>query len=138
MKAILNNKKVLICFIIVIIILFAVGLFLFLNKDEETSLTANKVKVKYGVAEELYNSLEKRDLGSDKEYVSKLYGYTYDENENVEITVKEGYTLNNKVYDLDGKEIGNYSEDTFKATMDKATSKKYSYSKTNDGYKLNN
>ena len=44
--------------------------------------------------------------------------------------------LNNKVYDLSGKEIGDYSKDTINKVLDNATRETYKYIKDGNSYKL--
>ncbi len=131
----LKNKKVLIIIgVIVVIIIIAVLLIMFLPKA--TNEVSAGPKVKHNVVNELYQEVETNKTEGTREYVSKLYGYSYDENENIVMQVKEGYIENNKVYDLDGNELGEYTEDTLNTTLDNGTLKTYNYTKENNDYKL--
>ena len=131
----LKNKKVLIIIgVIVIVIIIAVLLIMFLPKASNE--VAAGPKVKHNVVNELYQDVETNKEEGTKKYVSKLYGYSYDENENIVMQVKEGYIENNKVYDLDGNELGEYTEDTLNTTLDNGTLKTYNYTKENNDYKL--
>ena len=134
MEKILNNKKLLIIIgIIVILLIIVIAILLIPKASNEVAM---KPFVKYNVVEELYNDLEPNKLDETKEYVSKLYGYTYDKDENIEMHVKEGYIQNSKVYDSEGKELGEYSEDTLNTLLDKGTLKIYNYTKNNDNYEM--
>lgn len=133
MEKILNNKKLLIIIGVIVILLIVVAIILMPKARNEVAM---KPFVKYNVVEELYNDLDTNKTEGTKEYVSKLYGYTYDKNENIEMHVKEGYIQNNKVYALEGNELGEYSEDTLNTLLDKGTLKVYNYTKNNDNYKL--
>ena len=50
--------------------------------------------------------------------------------------VKEGYIEEDKVYDLEGNELGTYDKDTLNTLLDKGTSKLYTYNKINNKYEL--
>ena len=131
----LKNKKVLIIVgIIVVVIIIAVALIMFLPKV--TNEVAAGPKVKHNIVNELYKDVETNKTEGTREYVSKLYGYSYDENENIVMQVKEGYIENNKVYNLEGTELGDYSEDTLNTVLDNGTLKTYNYTKENNDYKL--
>ena len=71
----------------------------------------------------------------DKSYVTKLYGYSSGE-DNIYLTIMSGYISNNKVYDLENNEIGEYEKDTLNKVLDKGTIKTYDYSKTKTLYKF--
>ena len=78
MKKILNNKKILIiiCIIVILIIILTIA---FLPKtSDEVALTTH---VEHDVVEELYKEVENNVEDGTKKYVSKLYGYSYDEEE---------------------------------------------------------
>ena len=130
----LKNKKVLIISVIVVVIIIAIVLIMFLPKASNE--VAAGPKVKHNVVSELYQDVKTNKTEGTREYVSKLYGYSYDENENIVMQVKEGYIENNKVYDLDGNELGEYTEDTLNTTLDNGTLKTYNYTKENNDYKL--
>ena len=130
----LKNKKVLIIGVIVVVIIIAALLIMFLPKA--TNEVAAGPKVKHNVVDKLYKEVENNKKEETREYVSKLYGYTYDDNENIVMQVKEGYIENNKLYDLEGKELGDYNKYTINTLLDKGTSKTYNYTKDNGDYKL--
>ena len=70
-----------------------------------------------------------------KKYVSKLYGYSNNE-ETLTLNVKAGYIENEKVYDLNGKEIGNYNEEELNEMLDQGTLQIYTYKTQNGKYQL--
>ena len=70
---------------------------------------------------------------SDKSYVSKLYGYSMDEDK-LYLTINSGYVSNNIVYNLEGNEIGEYNKENINTTLDKGSMKSYTYLKSGDGY----
>ena len=128
-------KKFIIIGIIVVLIIIVLVFILF-NTNKKENIVVN-----YDEVETLYDDLEKTECteNCDKiEYVSKLYGYSYDSDGNVQMDVMEGYIENNKVYNLEGKEIGNYSKDTLNDVLDKGTLKTYNYERDGDNYKLIN
>lgn len=129
-----NKKIILFVVAFIIVILIVICFFLLNNKNEE-------IVVNYDEVETLYDDLEKTECTEncdEREYVSKLYGYSYDSSGDVQMDVMEGYAENNKVYNLEGKEIGNYSKDTLNDVLDKGTLKTYHYEKNSDDYKLIN
>ena len=77
---------------------------------------------------------EKAECDS-KKYVSKLYGYSNNE-ETLTLNVKAGYIENEKVYDLNGKEIGNYNEEELNEMLDQGTLQIYTYKTQNGKYQL--
>ena len=77
---------------------------------------------------------EKTECDS-KKYVSKLYGYSNNE-ETLTLNVKAGYIENEKVYDLNGKEIGTYQEDELNEMLDQGTLQIYTYKTQNEKYQL--
>ena len=131
----LKNKKIILFVVAVIIVILIVIMFFLLNNNDED------IVVNYDEVETLYDDLEKIECTEncgEREYVSKLYGYSYDSDGNVQMDVMEGYTENNKVYNLDGQEIGDYSKDTLNDVLDKGTLKTYNYERVSDNYKLIN
>lgn len=70
-----------------------------------------------------------------KKYVSKLYGYSNNE-ETLTLNVKAGYIENNQVYDLNGKEIGTYQEDELNEMLDQGTLQVYTYQAQDGDYQL--
>lgn len=133
-----KNKKLLIIIgIIILVIIIVLLLFLFLPK--ESNEVAKKTTIKHSTVDQLYEDLgdpECIESCDTREYVSKLYGYTYDDDKNIAMQVKEGYIENNKVYDLDGKEIGDYTEETVNDVLDNGTLKTYNYTKDGNDYIL--
>ena len=125
--------KFIIIGIIIVLIIIVLLLIVFNNNKKEN------IVVNYDEVETLYDGLENEECTKncdDKEYVSKLFGYSYDIDGNVQMNVMEGYTENNKVYNLEGKEIGDYSKDTLNEVLDKGTLKTYNYERDGDSYKL--
>ena len=130
-----KHKKFIIIGIIIVLIIIAI-LFILFNTNKKENIVVN-----YDEVETLYDNLDKQECTEncdEREYVSKLYGYSYDGEGNVQMDVMEGYTENNKVYDLDGKEIGDYSKDTLNDVLDKGTLKTYNYERDGDNYNLQN
>ena len=121
---------------IIIVLIIIVLLFILFNTNKKENIVVN-----YDEVETLYDNLEKTECTEncdERKYVSKLYGYSYDRDGNVQMDVMEGYTENNKVYNLDDEEIGDYSKDTLNDVLDKGTLKTYHYEKNSDNYKLIN
>ena len=130
-----KHKKFIIIGIIIVLIIIAI-LFILFNTNKKENIVVN-----YDEVETLYDNLDKQECTEncdERKYVSKLYGYSYDSKGNVQMDVMEGYTENNKVYDLDGKEIGDYSKDTLNDVLDKGTLKTYNYERDGDNYNLQN
>ena len=73
---------------------------------------------------------------NSKKYVSKLYGYTYNK-DTLELHVKLGFISDNKVYNLEGVQIGEYDEETINSVLEKGSMQIYSYDKKGDNYYLN-
>ena len=131
----LKDKKIIIIIGIIVITLIIVALTSLLL-PKATNEVAIKTHVKHNVVDKLYKEVENNKKEETREYVSKLYGYTYDEKENIVMQVKEGYIEEGKVYDLEGTELGDYNKDTLNTLLDKGTSKTYNYTKDNGDYKL--
>ena len=126
-------KKFIIIGIIAVLIIIVLVFMLF-NTNKKENIVVN-----YDEVETLYDDLEKTECTENcdkREYVSKLYGYSYDSDGNVQMDVMEGYTENNKVYNLEGEEIGEYSKDTLNDVLDKGTLKTYNYERDGDNYNL--
>ena len=70
-----------------------------------------------------------------KKYVSKLYGYSNNE-ETLTLNVKAGYIENEMLYDLNGKEIGTYQEDELNEMLDQGTLQVYTYQAQDEDYQL--
>ena len=58
----------------------------------------------------------------ENKYVSKLYGYTNDNNK-LELNVKIAYIKDNNVYNLDNNDIGEYNKDNLNNILDNGTLK---------------
>ena len=82
----------------------------------------------------LKENITRKKAKTDKNYVTKIFGYSG--NENLEVDIMAGYIKDNKVYDLNDKEIGIYSEENINTILDKGTMQIYNYEKINDDYKL--
>ena len=129
------NKIQKLIFISLVIILVLVTISFFLDTKKSNK---NEV-VKYKVVYNLYNNIKNNNVDtSTRKYISKLYGYSNDNSENIIMFTKEAYVENNIIYDLDGKELGKYNSDTVNKVLDNATLKKYSYIKDSKEYKLAN
>lgn len=126
-----NKKLILVIGAIVLIVIVAVVLLLLPKKDKNE--VASNETIKHNVVDKLYKEVEKN---TQEKYVSKLFGYTSDKDGNITMVVKEGYLENNKVYDLDGKELGDYDEKTLNTLLDKGTEKVYNYTNNNGDYKM--
>lgn len=70
-----------------------------------------------------------------KKYVSKLYGYSNNE-ETLTLNIKAGYIENEMLYDLNGKEIGTYQEDELNEMLDQGTLQVYTYQAQDGDYQL--
>ena len=82
------------------------------------------------------NQLTRKKVKCDsKKYVSKLYGYSNNE-ETLTLNVKAGYIENNQVYDLNGTALGAYSADTLNEMLDKGTLQVYTYQTQGGKYQL--
>ena len=82
----------------------------------------------------LKENITRKKAKTDKNYVTKIFGYSG--NEKLEVDIMAGYIKDNKVYDLNDKEIGTYSEEDINTILDKGTMQIYNYEKINDNYKL--
>ncbi len=70
------------------------------------------------------------------QYVSKLYGYS-SKDETLEVDVAVAYIKDNKIYDLQNNEIGDYDKKNINKILDKGTIQVYNYVFKNDNYYLN-
>ena len=122
----INNRKTLIIGLGLIVIILVITIILIPKNSNEIAM---KPHVKYNIVEDLYKENKKDKVEGNKEYVSKLYGYTYDKEENIEMYVKEGYIENNILYDLSGNELGQYTKEKLNTLLDKGTLKIYKYKK---------
>ena len=126
-------QKLIFISLVIILVLVTISFLSDTKKDNK-----NKV-VKYKVVYNLYNNIKDNNINtSTRKYISKLYGYSNDNSENIIMFTKEAYVENNIIYDLDGKELGKYNSDTVNKVLDNATLKKYVYKKDSKEYKLVN
>ena len=126
-------KKFIIIGIITILVILVL-VFILINNNKKENIVVN-----YDEVETLYDNLKKTECienCDEREYVSKLYGYSYDSDGNVQMDVMEGYTEKNKVYNLEGEEIEEYSKDTLNDVLDKGTLKTYHYERNGEDYNL--
>ena len=126
-------KKFIIIGIITILVILVL-VFILINNNKKENIVVN-----YDEVETLYDNLKKTECienCDEREYVSKLYGYSYDSDGNVQMDVMEGYTEKNKVYNLEGEEIEEYSKDTLNDVLDKGTLKTYHYERDGEDYNL--
>lgn len=126
-------QKLIFIFLVSLLVLVTISFFLDTKKSNKNEV------VKYKVVYNLYNNIKNNNVDtSTRKYISKLYGYSNDNSENIIMFTKEAYVENNIIYDLDGKELGKYNSDTVNNVLDNATLKKYSYIKDSKEYKLAN
>lgn len=126
-------QKLIFIFLVSLLVLVTISFFLDTKKSNKNEV------VKYKVVYNLYNNIKNNNVDtSTRKYISKLYGYSNDNSENIIMFTKEAYVENNIIYDLDGKELGKYNSDTVNKVLDNATLKKYSYIKDSKEYKLVN
>ena len=126
-------QKLIFIFLVSLLVLVTISFFLDTKKSNKNEV------VKYKVVYNLYNNIKNNNVDtSTRKYISKLYGYSNDNSENIIMFTKEAQVENNIIYDLDGKELGKYNSDTVNKVLDNATLKKYSYIKDSKEYKLAN
>ena len=80
------------------------------------------------------NNITRSKATCEENYVSKLYGYSG--TDHLEVDVMAGYIKDGKVYDLNDKELGDYSEKTLNKILDSGTMQVYNYEKVGNDYKL--
>lgn len=124
-----KHKKIIILVLIIIIIILII-INLLIRKNNNSVVV--KDNISYQTATKLYKKI---DIGDDREYISKLYGYTYGK-DNVRVDVKIAYLEENKVYDLNGNFISEYSQDKENEILEKATLREYNYYKKGNDYSL--
>lgn len=126
-------QKLIFISLVIILVLVTISFLSDTKKDNK-----NKA-VKYKVVYNLYNNIKDNNVDtSTRKYISKLYGYSNDNSENIIMFTKEAYVENDVVYDLDGKLLDNYNSKTINKILDNATLKKYVYKKDSKEYKLVN
>ena len=120
----MQMKKIILIIIPIIIIIVIIAYFI----SKKDNITVQNNPITHEEVEKIYENMETTEClenCDNKKYVSKLYGYTYDKNDNIQIDVKEGYIENNKVYDLDGNLLGDYNEKSLDKILEKGTLKSY-------------
>lgn len=126
-------QKLIFIFLVSLLVIVTISFFLDTKKSNKNEV------VKYKEVYNLYNNIKNNNVDtSTRKYISKLYGYSNDNSENIIMFTKEAYVENNIIYDLDGKVLGKYNSDTVNKVLDNATLKKYSYIKDSKKYKLAN
>ena len=126
-------QKFIFMFLVSLLVLVTISFFLDTKKSNKNEV------VKYKVVYNLYNNIKNNNVDtSTRKYISKLYGYSNDNSENIIMFTKEAYVENDIVYDLDGKLLDNYNSEKINKILDNATLKKYVYKKDSKEYKLAN
>lgn len=126
-------QKLIFIFLVSLLVLVTISFFLDTKKSNKNEV------VKYKVVYNLYNNIKNNNVDtSTRKYISKLYGYSNDNSENIIMFTKEAYVENDIVYDLDGKLLDNYNSEKINKILDNATLKKYVYKKDSKEYKLVN
>lgn len=119
--------------VLVILVVVILCLFIF---DTFGVKKKNIKHIKYKVVDKLYTDMEKTKPSKGKKYVSKLYGYSNDEKDVITMYTKEGYVLNNEVYDLNDKKIGTYDAKKINQILENGTTKTYKFTKESGKYKI--
>ena len=81
------------------------------------------------------NKIVRQKSDCENNYVSKLYGYSQGDDK-LYLTITSGYVRDGKVYDINGKEIGEYSKDSLNKVLDNGTMKNYIYMRVGNDYKF--
>lgn len=138
-------------------------LFRFLERNEllddkinESIITKNAEILFYGVNESIFNDInnfqygdylytikknqitrKKKECSSDDVYVSRLFGYTNNEQE-LSMDVDIGKLVDGILYDMEGNKLGNYDGEEIKliGLFSGAPFYRYNYVKINGTYKL--
>ena len=88
-------QKLIFISLVIILVLVTISFLSDTKKDNK-----NKA-VKYKVVYNLYNNIKDNNVDtSTRKYISKLYGYSNDNSENIIMFTKEAYVENNIVYDF--------------------------------------
>ena len=88
-------QKLIFISLVIILVLVTISFLSDTKKDNK-----NKV-VKYKVVYNLYNNIKDNNIDtSTRKYISKLYGYSNDNSENIIMFTKESYVENDIVYDF--------------------------------------
>jgi len=163
MKKMLENKKILVGGICAILLVLGIGgAFFFGNppvEDEVATKTEETQEVSPEEATAMYDeltsncdgvfvwdlkegdtvsisSLENNSACQKDNYYSKMIGYTYDLQNNVILHVNVLKRVDNDLYTLDDKRVGEYKESTIHESLDSGTTYVYTYQKTDEAYKL--
>ena len=83
------------------------------------------------------NKITREKSECEEKYVSKIYGYSNDNN-TLSLYISSGYVKEEKVYNLEGIEIGNYDKNTINKIIDSGTIKIYNYQNEDGNYILDN
>ena len=81
------------------------------------------------------NKITREKSKCEERYVSKIYGYSNDNN-TLSLYISSGYIKNEKVYNLEGIEIGDYDKNKINKILDRGTIKIYNYQNKNGKYIL--
>ena len=81
------------------------------------------------------NKITREKSKCEERYVSKIYGYSNDNN-TLSLYISSGYIKNEKVYNLEGIEIGDYDKNKINKILDRGTIKIYNYQDKNGKYIL--
>ena len=83
------------------------------------------------------NKITRTKTECEEKYVSKIYGYSNDNN-TLSLYISSGYVKEEKVYNLEGIEIGDYDKNTINKILDSGTIKIYNYKNEDGNYILDN
>ncbi len=83
------------------------------------------------------NKITREKSECEEKYVSKIYGYSNDNN-TLSLYISSGYVKEEKVYNLEGIEIGDYDKNTINKILDSGTIKIYNYKNEDGNYILDN
>ena len=83
------------------------------------------------------NKITREKSECEEKYVSKIYGYSNDNN-TLSLYISSGCVKEEKVYNLEGIEIGDYDKNKINKILDSGTIKIYNYKNENGKYILQN
>ena len=83
------------------------------------------------------NKITRTKTECEEKYVSKIYGYSNDNN-TLSLYISSGYVKEEKVYNLEDIEIGDYEKNKINKILDDGTIKIYNYQNKNGNYILDN
>ena len=81
------------------------------------------------------NKITREKSECEEKYVSKIYGYS-NNNDTLSLYISSGYVKEEKVYNLEGIEIGDYDKNKINKILDSGTIKIYNYKNENGKYIL--